>query len=161
MWRHWQDERNSYHFNQNLKQKHRVVAMGNPQMCLGIEKCVWFMYLFLSRVLQHICVYLEEVNITSLFSLCYMSPHNINFIHTFDLLSTLVFYIATFCFDSFLYYAFLSFCWESINRIWQKSDFLCHLSEELFVIVKECFPTVILMLSPSTNWISFGLIYFW
>lgn len=27
------------------------------------------------------------------------------------------------------------------------------------MIVKECFPTLILMLSPSTNWADFGLIY--
>ena len=36
---------------------------------------------------------------------------------------------------------------------------VCHLSEELFVIVKECFLTLIPRLSPSTNWADFGLIY--
>ena len=30
LWRHWQDKRNSYHFHRNLKQKHRLIAMGNP-----------------------------------------------------------------------------------------------------------------------------------
>ena len=36
---------------------------------------------------------------------------------------------------------------------------VCHLSEELFVIVKECFLTLILRLSPPTNWADFGLVY--
>lgn len=36
---------------------------------------------------------------------------------------------------------------------------MCHLSEDLSVIVKECFPTLILQCFPSINWADFGLIY--
>lgn len=70
--------------------------------------------------------------------------------------------------DSWAWYSYflkIHFCFVPLpfafENPWTEFDTspisVCHLSEELLVIVKECFPTLILRLSPSAKWADFGL----
>lgn len=58
------------------------------------------------------------------------------------------YYIATLCFDQFV--LCLPFASDSAwTEFDQNPIFMCHLSEELLVIVKECFPANSYILSTS------------
>ena len=134
-------------------------------MSLGIEESLWFMCLFVSCSSIHlcvcVCVCIEQIKASSAFSFYYMITFNSNFsphilLNTWDSWAWYNPLFFWFFFESCLSLLHLRIHEQDSNK---SPISACHLSEELFVIVKECFLTLILRLSPSTNWADFGLIY--
>lgn len=123
-------------------------------MPLGIEECAQLMCLFLSRVPYHICIYFWHKWMLVPF-LAYVTWFLIMLIFLHVFYSTLRIPGLGIAPSFFIHFCIvpLPSASESPWTEFDKSPIaVCHLSEDLFVIVKECFPALILMLFPSANW---------